>query len=194
MRTKLSGLFVVALLMAATASAQKVHVDYDRSAEFGVYKTFAWGKTPDTSLQGEAPLMHSRVKNSIEYHLTEGGLVEDTENPDGGGDRRHGPKSEPPNKLSAVERRRVLEIVTSPEIRQPPQILAIEHRDVVRLGRRSQAIDIGLDPRRNVLALLRRETDRTHEVSIVRGVNVDSQLVRLLCLNQIGFPVEQCGH
>ncbi len=26
--------------------------------------------------------MHSRVKNSIEYHLTEGGLVEDTENPD----------------------------------------------------------------------------------------------------------------
>ena len=26
--------------------------------------------------------MHSRVNNSIEYHLTEGGLVEDTENPD----------------------------------------------------------------------------------------------------------------
>ena len=82
MRTKLSGLFVVALLMAATASAQKVHVDYDRSAEFGAYKTFAWGNTPETSLQSEAPLMHSRVKNSIEYHLTEGGLVEDTENPD----------------------------------------------------------------------------------------------------------------
>lgn len=33
----------------------------------------------------------------------------------GGGDRRHGPKSAPPNKLSRVERRRVLEIVNSPE-------------------------------------------------------------------------------
>ena len=82
MRTKLSGLFVVALLMAAPASAQKVHVDYDQSVDFSVYKTFAWGKTPETSLQGEAPLMHSRVKNAIEYHLSEGGLVEDTENPD----------------------------------------------------------------------------------------------------------------
>ncbi len=33
----------------------------------------------------------------------------------GGGDRRHGPKSEPPNKFSATDRRRVLKIVNSPE-------------------------------------------------------------------------------
>ena len=33
----------------------------------------------------------------------------------GGEDRRHGPKREPPNKLSAAERRRVLEIVNSPQ-------------------------------------------------------------------------------
>ena len=33
----------------------------------------------------------------------------------GAGDRRHGPKSEPPNKLSATDRQRVLEIVNSPE-------------------------------------------------------------------------------
>ena len=33
----------------------------------------------------------------------------------GGEDRRHGPKSEPPNKLSATERQEVLKIVTSPE-------------------------------------------------------------------------------
>lgn len=32
-----------------------------------------------------------------------------------GGDRRQGPKSEPPNKLSEVERQRVLKIVNSPE-------------------------------------------------------------------------------
>jgi transposase InsO family protein len=33
----------------------------------------------------------------------------------GGEDRRHGPKSEPPNKLSSAERQEVLEIVNSPE-------------------------------------------------------------------------------
>ena len=33
----------------------------------------------------------------------------------GGGDRRHGPKSEPPNKLSETDRRRVLKVVNSPE-------------------------------------------------------------------------------
>jgi hypothetical protein len=73
---------VVALAMAAPLVAQKVHVDYDRSADFNSYKTFAWARTPDTSLEGQSPLMHSRVKNAIEYHLTTGGLTQVTENPD----------------------------------------------------------------------------------------------------------------
>lgn len=33
----------------------------------------------------------------------------------GGYDRRHGPKSDPPNKLSTAERQQVLEIVNSPQ-------------------------------------------------------------------------------
>lgn len=82
MKKQWFGLFVVALLVAAPAAAQKVFVDYDRSADLESYKTFAWGPTPDTSIKGESPLMHSRIKNAIEYHLTEGGLVEDMENPD----------------------------------------------------------------------------------------------------------------
>ena len=64
------------------AAAQKVFVDYDRMADFDSYKTFAWGPTPETSVQGDSPLMHSRIKNSIEFHLTEAGLIEDTGNPD----------------------------------------------------------------------------------------------------------------
>ncbi len=72
----------MALLMTAPLAAQKVHVDYDRSAMSNEYKTFAWAKTPETSLQSESPLMHSRIKNAIEYHLTEGGMIENTENPD----------------------------------------------------------------------------------------------------------------
>ncbi len=34
---------------------------------------------------------------------------------DGGADRRHGPKTEPPNKLPAAERQRVLELVNAPQ-------------------------------------------------------------------------------
>jgi len=82
MKSLMFSLFVIALLMAAPAAAQKVYVDYDQSVDFTSFKTFAWGPTPETSVKGESPLMHSRIKNSIEFHLTEGGLVEDTENPD----------------------------------------------------------------------------------------------------------------
>ncbi len=76
------GLTLAALLIAGPAAAQKIHVDYDRSIDPSKYETFAWGPTPQTSLKEESPLMHSRMKNAIEYHLTEGGLVEDPENPD----------------------------------------------------------------------------------------------------------------
>jgi putative transposase len=46
---------------------------------------------------------------------------------DGGDDRRHGPRTEPAHKLSKAERRRVLEVVNSPEFRDtsPKQIVPI---------------------------------------------------------------------
>jgi len=81
-RKTLAGLFAAVLLAGLPAIAQKVYVDYDQSAEFTSYKTFAWGASPQTSLQAESPLMHSRIKNAIEYQLTTGGLVEDTNDPD----------------------------------------------------------------------------------------------------------------
>lgn len=45
--------------------------------------------------------------------------------PEGGEDRRHGPKSTPTNKLSGQERRRLVEVATSPEFRDasPKQIV-----------------------------------------------------------------------
>lgn len=57
-------------------------MDYDREAINGDYKTFAWGPTPDTSIGAESPLMHSRIKNAIEYRLTNGSLVENEKDPD----------------------------------------------------------------------------------------------------------------
>lgn len=69
-------------LVALPALAQKVQVDYDRSADFDSYRSFAWAETPDTSIRGESPLTHSRIKNAIEHYLAEGGLVENTDDPD----------------------------------------------------------------------------------------------------------------
>jgi hypothetical protein len=69
------------VLAAASAVAQEVYVDYDRSGRFSWYKTWAWAKTEATSLEGHNDLMHSRIKNAIEYHISQGRLVEDTDNP-----------------------------------------------------------------------------------------------------------------
>jgi hypothetical protein len=69
-------------LGVAPATAQKVQVDWDQSVDFNKYETFAWARTPEASLQDTSPLMHSRIKNAIEYQLTTGGMIEDTESPD----------------------------------------------------------------------------------------------------------------
>ena len=81
MKTTL-GIAIILTLVTLPAAAQKVHVDYDRTADFDSYETFAWGPTPETSLEGKSPFMHSRIKNAIEYYLAAGGGVEDPENPD----------------------------------------------------------------------------------------------------------------
>ena len=69
-------------LGVAPAMAQKVYIDWDKSVDFDKYETFAWAKTREVSLQDSSPLMHSRIKNAIEYQLTTGGMIEDFENPD----------------------------------------------------------------------------------------------------------------
>jgi hypothetical protein len=79
------GVVLILLLSAAPAAAQKmkVYVDYDRTVDLDSYETFAWGPTlnmgPD--LNDTAPLAHAWIKNAVEYHLTQGGLIEDEEHP-----------------------------------------------------------------------------------------------------------------
>ncbi len=72
----------IALITAAPAAAQKVIIDYDRNVDMKSYKTFAWGPTPSVSLYDNNPLLHSRIKNAIEYYLGKGGMVENTDDPD----------------------------------------------------------------------------------------------------------------
>ena len=81
MKTTL-GMAMILTLIALPSAAQSVHVDYDRNADFDSYKTFAWGPTPETSIEGASPFMHSRIKNAIEYYLAKGGGVEDPTDPD----------------------------------------------------------------------------------------------------------------
>ena len=83
--TRILGIAILALMIAVPAAAQmKIEVDFDRDAEFNSYKTFAWKETPETSIKGASPLMHSRIKNAIEDEFAKGGLqqVEPDENPD----------------------------------------------------------------------------------------------------------------
>jgi hypothetical protein len=73
---------LVLVVFAAPAAAQKVHVDYSPTAAFGSYKTFAWADTPEASIYDNNPLNHSRIKHAVEYYLIQGGMMEDTDDPD----------------------------------------------------------------------------------------------------------------
>ena len=68
--------------IAAPAAAQKVYVDYDRTVDMKSYKTYAWASTPNISIYDSNPLGHSRIKNAIEYYMGQGGMVENTGDPD----------------------------------------------------------------------------------------------------------------
>lgn len=75
-------LLLALILVAVPGLAQKIYIDYDREADFDSYETFDWSETSETSLAESSPLMHSRVKNAIEYHLTQGGLAQVESDPD----------------------------------------------------------------------------------------------------------------
>ena len=61
--------------IAAPAAAQKSYIDYDRTVDMKSFKTYAWASTPDVSIYDDNPLMHSRIKNAIEYYMGKGGMV-----------------------------------------------------------------------------------------------------------------------
>ena len=72
----------IALLVAVPGFAQRVYVDYDRGMERGTYSSFDWVPTPETSLKEYDPVLHSQVKNAIEFYLSEGGMIEEDLTPD----------------------------------------------------------------------------------------------------------------
>ncbi len=70
--------FCILLLVAGSALAQKVSVDFDQSADFSKHKTYAWGKgTPAAN-----PMVHQRIVAGIEAQLAAKGLRKAESNPD----------------------------------------------------------------------------------------------------------------
>jgi Domain of unknown function (DUF4136) len=59
----------IGLLFATASFAQQVKTDYDRSADFGKYKTYSWEK-----VQTQDPLWVGRIKEAVNTALTAKGL------------------------------------------------------------------------------------------------------------------------
>ena len=54
------------LLFAGKSSAQQVKTDYDRTADFGQYKTYSWEQ-----VKTQDPLFVDRIKNSVSVRIPE---------------------------------------------------------------------------------------------------------------------------
>jgi len=71
-----------AILLAGPVLAQKVHIDFDREADFDAYETFAWYESPDTSVTDSNDLVHRRIVEIIENEMTSGGMRKVDSDPD----------------------------------------------------------------------------------------------------------------
>ena len=61
---------------AAPAFGQKVSIAYDRNYDASHIETFAWRTTPETSVEGTHPLLHSRILEGLAYYITMNGARE----------------------------------------------------------------------------------------------------------------------
>lgn len=75
-------LTVASLALGACSQIDTVNVDYDTSVNFDAYHTFAWGPTPETSMEEDSPLMHERTIRIITDTLQAGGLKMVDKDPD----------------------------------------------------------------------------------------------------------------
>lgn len=78
---RLTGLLLLALI-AGCSQIDHANVDWDTTVDFDQFHTFAWGPTPETSMEGDSPLMHRRTIQIITETLQEGGLKLVDKNPD----------------------------------------------------------------------------------------------------------------
>jgi hypothetical protein len=77
-------LFSIVLMGAALAlgcSSRKVNFDYDKSADFSSFKTYAWHEG-EQSIKEEDPLGHQRVMDAVDQQMSAKGFSKVSSNPD----------------------------------------------------------------------------------------------------------------
>jgi hypothetical protein len=81
---KRSSTFLVIMLALVSFGGKnmKAYVSFDRNADFGAIKTFAYYETRETSFVDEAPPVHEMIKILIVNRLKKGGMKEVKDNPD----------------------------------------------------------------------------------------------------------------
>ena len=77
MRSRITTLFALLIVLAGTALAQKVNVDWDRGANFSQFKTYAWQPSPDPA----KGLWDQRIIDGVNQQLQAKGFQLVTSNP-----------------------------------------------------------------------------------------------------------------
>ena len=80
--TRLFWLLPLTLFISACASGPQVKSDYDRSADFAAYRTFAFMEPLGTDRAGYTTLLTQRLKTLSRLQMEQRGYVYDAESPD----------------------------------------------------------------------------------------------------------------
>jgi len=81
-RIRLLGLLALAFVVGACASAPNVRSDYDKSADFATFRTFAFAQPLGTDKAGYSSLVTERLKAATRLQLEQRGYVLDEQSPD----------------------------------------------------------------------------------------------------------------
>jgi hypothetical protein len=68
-------------LIAVGCSSRSVNFDYDRSADFSSFKTYAW-HDGELSIKEEDPLGHQRIMDAVDRQMSAKGFSKVSSNPD----------------------------------------------------------------------------------------------------------------
>jgi hypothetical protein len=82
MKFMMGALLVASIAGCATTDAPDMRVDYDRSADFSVYRTFGFPKETGTDRGGYSTLITSYFKSSVSTAMEARGYKYSAENPD----------------------------------------------------------------------------------------------------------------
>jgi hypothetical protein len=83
MKTRIALSLLILFMLASTAIAESVYVDYNHGIDFSKFKTYAWGQGPNPNAIQDSILLQT-AQQDINSQLGEKGLqmVKESQNPD----------------------------------------------------------------------------------------------------------------